>query len=416
MSLDAALAAASAAASGTCYTRGAWSTFRCGRGPLASRDPMPHTDAAHSVASLLTVAMLGVVAADAARAQNSAVIPPQFASVEAPGLEQEPFAYNRIRFVQYTDRSLLTAVPANASIHRIAYRRDTNGYTESPMSRTGRTSPNPVWQVRLGNTDQSAQNPSYLFPTAAAAGWTLVYLPKVTSFPSETMPAMGPAPFNIQFVFDVPFLYGGGNLGVDHQAYESNGNTFTYFVDGLNPVAANTGTVGLIGPTTVGCPTGENRAGGFAPNPGDTLRIYLFGGPASSFALTGLGFGSTSWGGNPLPLDLTGYGMPGCFAYVDFITTVMRPTSAGGFAEYTLPIPAQASYQNMTLLAQWIALDDRVNPTFPLTTSDGIALTLGSQVGGTPLPMSVVSATGNLAAANNGFVGLGRGAVYQLHW
>lgn len=349
-------------------------------------------------------------------AQSSAIIPSQYAATEAPGLELEPFGYNRVRSVQYVDRSLLTAVPLGAQVNRIAYRRDTNGYTAANMTRTGRPAPNPVWQVRLGNTDQAALNPSFQFPAVFQQGWTLVFTPKQVAFPATSIPGGGgPANFDIQLPFDFPFLYAGGNLGIEHYAFESNSNVYTYIVDAIDSQPGG-GVVDLLTPTSYGCPAGENRAGGVAPNPGENLWLYLFGGPPQSLAFAGLGFGSTSWAGYALPLNLGLFGLPGCTGYVDILSAQLAPTSANGYAEYALPIPAAASYTGMNLLTQWLLIDDRVNPAFPLATSDALRFTLGSQVGQHAIPMSMVSAINNLANGNSGYVWPGRGAVFRLTW
>lgn len=347
-------------------------------------------------------------------AQTTAVIPSQFAASEAPGLEQEPFGYNRARHVQYVDRSLLGALPNGAVITRLAYRRDTNGYTAATMSRTGRPGATPVWQMRLGNTNESALNPPATFPGVVAPGWTTVYTPKTTVFPNTSIPAGGgPANFDIQFVFDVPFVWTGGTLGIDHYCFDSNASVYNYFVDAIDTQPA-AGVVDLLNPGALGCPAGENRATGFAPNPGGTMQMLLFGAPPSTVAFACLGFDDTTWGPFALPFHMAPLGAPTCYVHIAPLSSDLVVVDSGGNAEFLLPIPSASSYIGQQLLAQWAIVDDRINPAFPVTSSDALRFQFGAVPNGQAIPMSVVSTTGITANTNTGYVWPGRGAIFRL--
>ncbi|MBL8756611.1 MAG: hypothetical protein JNK15_25170 [Planctomycetes bacterium] len=63
--------------------------------------------------------------------------------------------------------------------------------------------------------------------------------------------------------------------------------------------------------------------------------------PASTTFMTA-GASTTSWAGNPLPLDLTGLGLPGCWLLQDLFYDATMPTVATGIgsARYSLTIPS----------------------------------------------------------------------------
>jgi hypothetical protein len=274
--------------------------------------------------------------------------------------------------------------------------------------------PDPIWRVRLGNTTEPALNPSATFPIPTAPGWTIVYTPKVTLWPTATLPGTsGPANWDITVPFDVPFVYSGGNLGIEHYAFESNATVYTYYLDAIG-VQPSAGNVQLLTPTSVSCPLGENRSAGFAPNPGGVLQLLLFGAPASTVAFANFGFDSTSWLGFPLPLELGVVGAPSCWLYINPVSTIFVPVDAGGMANYFMPVPNSSAYVGFDLLSQWSVVDSRVNPAFPLTTSDALQFTIGAVAGGHPIPMSVVSGVNNLASGTVGYVGLGRGSIFRL--
>ena len=85
---------------------------------------------------------------------------------------------------------------------------------------------------------------------------------------------------------DRPFAYTGGSLGIGHFAYESTKATLPYYMDAVatNPT---TGSVQRISPNALGCPAGENRAEGFAPNPGGgSVEFFGSGGtPGYTFSV-----------------------------------------------------------------------------------------------------------------------------------
>lgn len=346
-------------------------------------------------------------------AQTSAVIPPANATVEGNSLDLEPFAHQQINHLQYVDRSLLTAVPANSTITQVAYRRDFGSYTVTPMRRLLRNTPaTAIWEVWMVNYTGPVLNPTN---NIRRAGWTNVMTPILVNFPDLALGSGPTANFDLQFMLDRPFLYTGGALGIGHYAYETTGGTATYLMDAEISMPT-TGSSDLITPTSVGCPAGENRCEAFAPNPGaGNLEFYLYGAKPNALAGAYLGTNTTTWAGVPLPLDLGTVGLPGCSVYTDLAVLVSGvTTNLAGLAASFVSVPGDPALVSSTLYGQWVINDDRVNPAFPLATSDGLRFTLGPAVGQYVLPMSVVSAATNLANGASGYVRRGEGLVFRL--
>jgi hypothetical protein len=353
-------------------------------------------------------------------AQGSTVVPPAYAAQAGNSPDVEPFATDRIRHVQYVDRTQLTAIPPNALLKAIAYRR-TIQLTNPIMERktAGGQQAIPSWQVRIGNFTGPVMNPPGTFPTSTTPGWTTVFSRTVdftTNFPPLPLPTSGLPAFLVRFPFDVPVQYAGSGLGVDHFAYETISYAYPYLMDGTySPVAG--GSVVPISPTSVGCPAGQNRSEGAAPNPGGgRIDSYLFGAPAAAIATAFFGASKTNWLGIPLPLSLAGFTLPGCFVYTDLTLPVPALTTSAGIGEVHVPVPGDLALGGVTIYGQWVVNDARVNPAFPYATSDGLAYTLGKSIGTGLVQMSVVSGIGVNAQGRVGFVQPGRGPIFELSW
>jgi dienelactone hydrolase len=132
-----------------------------------------------------------------------------------------------------------------------------------------------------------------------------------------------------------------------------------------------------------GCPMPGPVAIGFAPNPGaGQLQLFETGIPPFVLPIACLGTSSTQWGPLALPFALDGLGLPGCSVLAEplVLTTTVLPANA--VAEHTLPVPANAALTGASLVGQWVnAGDPAVSVALPLTLSNGVAFTLGSQVG-----------------------------------
>lgn len=179
-------------------------------------------------------------------------------------------------------------------------------------------------------------------------------------------------------------------------------------------VAAVVAAQGSAVPFGLSCPANGNEAVGFAPNPGaGRLQLFESGVAAGAVPIALLGFSATQWNGTPLPLPLGGLGLTGCSLLTEPLA--MQPATAvvAGAAETWLDVPAAASLTGLAVFGQWQNLfDARVSPMLPMTFSNGVAFTLGSQVG-----MPGFSLTGDATSPNGAtwsYVATVGGVAYDL--
>lgn len=353
---------------------------------------------------LLAVAWCG---ASAALAQ-SVVVPTSAANVDGNALDREPFGHEGVRHLTYMHQDQLWGIPAQAAINRIAYRRDTP--VPIPVMRR----PPGIWQVRMGSYQGSVAQPPSAWPSAWDPNWALVFQPRQISFPDLAQPSgSGPAPFALTFPLDQPFVYRGNHLGIEHFVADGQ-SVHDYFVDAVDGLVPG-GTVGLLA-GGFGCPAGQNRAAGQAPNPGGgDAEFYLFGAPPSAGVLLGVGASNQAWLGLPLPLDLGGLGLNGCRILVSLDILLAARTTSAGLAELRWPVPSVRALLGATFYSQWLCPGDgRVSQSLPLTVSDGLRYTLGTNLDAGFVGMSVVSA---FSGSNQyGFVQPNRGPVVQIGW
>ncbi|MBK8099381.1 MAG: hypothetical protein IPK26_19915 [Planctomycetes bacterium] len=93
---------------------------------------------------------------------------------------------------------------------------------------------------------------------------------------------------------------------------------------------------------------------------GDTLRVAAAPlGPG--VAVFAMGFSDTQWNGQPLPIDLTGFGMTGCQLAVA-AETIALVAVAGGSARVELPVPALGNLLGVTFFVQAVAADPAIVP------------------------------------------------------
>lgn len=115
-----------------------------------------------------------------------------------------------------------------------------------------------------------------------------------------------------------------------------------------------TGCAGSIGPTITAVP-------GTGPRIGSTLVLDLAGMPANGgAAVMVLGFSTTLWNGQPLPVDLTTLGLTGCAGRVDPFQTFLVP-HANGSAQWSLPIPVVSAFVGDLFYNQALVLDPAAN-------------------------------------------------------
>jgi len=106
------------------------------------------------------------------------------------------------------------------------------------------------------------------------------------------------------------------------------------------------------------------------PGLGKTLTLKLTGAKAVSPALLLFGLSRKQLGTIPLPLDLTGLGMPTCSLYTDILVPFTAATDASGVAQIGLGIPNDAALAGVHFMDQWVSRDATANSA-GWVTSDG---------------------------------------------
>jgi uncharacterized repeat protein (TIGR03806 family) len=92
--------------------------------------------------------------------------------------------------------------------------------------------------------------------------------------------------------------------------------------------------------------------------------------PASGTPVVWAGLSRTIWRGTPLPVDLTGIGMPGCSLHVS-LDRLLPVTRQGSIARVAFDVPAEASLAGLELHTQAFVLDARANAK-GLVASDAV--------------------------------------------
>lgn len=95
---------------------------------------------------------------------------------------------------------------------------------------------------------------------------------------------------------------------------------------------------------------------------GQTMTVNLSNANSNlHFAMLGAGFSNQQWQGTVLPLDLGGFGLPGCFWRVAADVSLLVPTSGGAGtlhrATYAVPIPAHPAQLGTQVFWQWLVVE-----------------------------------------------------------
>lgn len=124
---------------------------------------------------------------------------------------------------------------------------------------------------------------------------------------------------------------------------------------------------------TLGVP-GLAAIGGSRPQLGGLFQAQLSNLPAN-VGLVATGFSDQFAGPVPLPLDLSGLGMPGCQLLAD-PQVVQLVIGQNQIAVWPWALPANVAYLGLRFYQQGFALDAAANPT-GLTASNGVAGRIG---------------------------------------
>ncbi len=94
--------------------------------------------------------------------------------------------------------------------------------------------------------------------------------------------------------------------------------------------------------------------------------------------------------------------------------TFTAQTRSQGSAQLDLLLPGLKSLVNKTMYFQWLALDKRVNPAFPIALSNGVQIRMGRNLGQTGLDSTLVYRLSNSSNSSVGHVDRGVGLVTQI--
>ena len=354
----------------------------------------------------VVLALAGTLAAQ----QQFLVVPNHRTSTPGNSADGKPFAYDRVRHEQYIGRSQLLPLGSQALLYGIAYRPDGGALG----ARVDNAAAGPAWAVRMANVTVNPADPgSGLYLPVNQL--TTVFAPRAISWPIWQAGGVGPLPFNLNFPFDAPFAYRGGHLAISHYSYnQAMQIALSYFFD-AEIGGTEVGTVTRFG---AGCPAGANATTGFAPNPGGgDLALYLHQALPQAPALAFLGTRNTSYAGQPLPLDLTPIGLPGCALYTGPIWYLPTVVQASGLADVRMTVPGDPALAHARLFGQFlVGQDPRVSPLLAVTLSAALDFTLGAALGVPAPEMATVAGTLAQANAAGGVVFPGEGLVVRLQY
>jgi hypothetical protein len=154
------------------------------------------------------------------------------------------------------------------------------------------------------------------------------------------------------------------------------GMTFAQVTAGWDVTAAII-QAGAFHTFAAGCPgsSGVTRLDAAPPRVGTTTQIAMQPLPQNAAVLV-LGFSNVSSAFGPLPLDLTAFGMPGCFGRVspDFAASVV---GSGGAATFPFAIPSLPALAGTILHSQAIVFDAAAGNPAGLVMSDAATLVVG---------------------------------------
>jgi hypothetical protein len=188
------------------------------------------------------------------------------------------------------------------------------------------------------------------------------------------------------FPFDTPFFWN-GTAHVSWRAIvwsNSNANAlFAYQIDAFSLTGSSVDNGGASGCQALnGTRAATHTALVQPPGGSATLTGNSFVIAGNLPALLTIGTSATSFGGVPLPFDLTAAGAPGCFLRNDILTVVGALTTPGtnGAAVVVLPLPPDPTLGGVVFFSQYLFIDPTANALGVFTTN-GRRNTIGGSVG-----------------------------------
>lgn len=115
------------------------------------------------------------------------------------------------------------------------------------------------------------------------------------------------------------------------------------------------GCAGTLGPPNLAADPGE------APWIGDSARVRLEVAGGATAGLMVLGFADDVWNGQALPLDLRGFGAPGCELFIAPGEVVALFAPLPTMADWSVAVPAQVSLVGLEFFVQGLVADPAAN-------------------------------------------------------
>lgn len=299
--------------------------------------------------------------------------------------------------------------PAVTTWNSLAVRRPQGLGNANPVTTTTATI---VLAVGPNNSSTATNN----FATNLGSTPTTVFSGPL-SLPAATNPATWPAPWQTPFPFSTPFIYvaaTGSALVVDILQV---GNTATtpWYLEATGP---DVGTRAENGGAQSTCKFSNgnynNSLGYSSPRLGANWSLTyssILPNAIGVGAIGGSGVGGT-WGGIPLPIDLTSLGAPGCKWSVSADFTVNLTASATGSASWAaIPIPNNPALGGGVFYDHAAFLDPAANSWGVVTTWSSKWI-IGTNIGA---PGATIAVSGNTAAtATTGSLSKGTVTTLQL--
>ena len=306
----------------------------------------------------LTALCVATLCAATAAQSTSVVIPDGLASTEGSTFDWATARYLPARSQMIYDASVLTGLGTTA-ITNVGVRANYTSTSTYPAHDV-------VTSLKIGYsaTQRAATASTSSFNANDPGNYTTVLNNVTVSYPAVSgttpnprgyvsIPLTNPAPYvsgnTLVMLWDVASTSGNTEVWLwynDAQFYSTGGSGGTY---------ASTGTT---------CPPGSTSQG-FAARGGSDLSWYFYSGSGNNVPTAGfIGTSKTTWGGIPLPFDLTPLGGAGCSIYTDGAAVLPGQTDATGTLgriRYDVPIPADPSTNGVQLYTQSFVVDPTYN-------------------------------------------------------
>lgn len=309
---------------------------------------------------------------------SSLVVPPGMAATEANGAESYAFAPFSARRQLILDASWLAAA-SGGSLTSVSLRRN-QGTSDTNVGGLL------VLEVAISHSPRGPRQASSTFSANRGPDHTVVFAGPI-SLPSAqaatTTPAPWTAPFAVQIPFLVPFPLVGGPICMETMTQPIPGPVLQnpwWPVDAV--IADIQGSVQTMGS---GCIPDVDDPSASAEEAtltvGATAVFYLRGNLRPGQVTCLIGTSNTSYGGVPLPFDLTVFGLPGCRLFNDVVISAPAlattwPLSPSSHASVDIPLPPWPALVGASLYTQWMVTTP-ARSTLPISLSNGVHAVLG---------------------------------------